>query len=52
MEGGIEAGHGGNVGQDLGHHVERRERLRLVERRQVGQRAQAPNDGRIDDDGA
>ena len=42
VERGVEAGHRGRAGQHGGHRVERGERLGLVQRREVGERLDAP----------
>jgi hypothetical protein len=47
----VEAGDGREVGERFGHGVERRERLRLMQRSQVDQRAQGCLDVPVDQDG-
>ena len=48
MERGVEAGDGRNIGQDCVDELERAERLRLVERCEVGERVDPPKDSVVD----
>ena len=48
MERGVEAGDGGNVRQNRADELERAKRLRLMERSQVGERFQPPQDPVVD----
>ena len=50
MEGRVEAGDRRDLRQQPRHGFERRERLRLVERRQIRKRVQPSHDGRVDRD--